>query len=64
MSSIKREIRHFHDVVVQKRKKNVQKSVITCKVVVLLIKPIVFSTLSLSSASLDIKVPIVSPSPS
>ena len=31
----------------------------TCKVVVLLIKPIVFLTFSLLSASLDLKVPIV-----
>ena len=31
----------------------------TCEVVVLLIKPIVFLTFSLSSASLDLKVPIV-----
>ena len=30
----------------------------TCEVVVLLIKPIVFLTFSLSSASLDLKVPI------
>ena len=32
----------------------------TCEVVVLLIKPIVFLTFSLSSASLDLKVPILS----
>ena len=31
----------------------------TCKVVVLLIKPIVFLTFSLQSASLDLKVPNV-----
>ena len=31
----------------------------TCKVVVLLIKPIVFFTFSLPSASLDLKVPIL-----
>ena len=31
----------------------------TCKVVVLLIKPIVFLTFSLPSASLDVKVPNV-----
>ena len=30
----------------------------TCEVVVLLIKPIVFLTFSLSSASLDLKLPI------
>ena len=39
---IKHEIKHFHVMVVQKRKSNVQKSVCTCKVVFLLIKPIVF----------------------
>ena len=39
---MKRKIRHFHVIVVQKQERNVQKSVITCKVVVLLIKPIVF----------------------
>ena len=38
LSSTKREIRHFHLVVVRRRQRNVQKSVIcTCKVVVLLI---------------------------
>ena len=31
----------------------------TCEVVVLLIKPIVFFTFSLLSASLDLKVPII-----
>ena len=31
----------------------------TCKVVVLLIKPIVFLTFSLPSASVDLKVPIL-----
>ena len=36
-SSMKREIRHFHVVVMQYRQRNVHKSVITCKVVVLLI---------------------------
>ena len=35
-SSIKREIRHFHVVVVQWRQRNVQKTLCTCKVVVLL----------------------------
>ena len=35
-------IRHFHVVVVQKRRRIVQKVWCTCKVVVLLIKPIVF----------------------
>ena len=36
-SSVKREIGQFQVVVVQRRQGNVQKSVITCKVVVLLI---------------------------
>ena len=31
----------------------------TCEIAVLLIKPIIFLTFSLSSASLDLKVPIV-----
>ena len=40
---MKRDIRHFHVVVVQKRaKKCTKKARCTCKVVVLLIKPIVF----------------------
>ena len=56
-SSIKREIRHFHVVVEQKREWKVQKVWCTCEVVVLLIKPIVFMTFSLSSPSLDLKVP-------
>ena len=56
-SSIKCEIRHFHVVVVQKRAKTMyKKSWYTCKVVVLLIKPIIFLTYSLPSASLDLKV--------
>ena len=63
-SCMKRKIRHFHVVVVQKQERNVQKSVITCKVVVLLIKPIVFLTFSLPSASLDLKVSILLTSPS
>ena len=37
MSSVRREIRQFQVVVVQRRQGNVQKSVITYKVVVLLI---------------------------
>ena len=36
-----------------------KKALCTCKVVVLLIKPIVFLTLSIPSASLDLKVPNV-----
>ena len=56
-STIKREIRHFHVVVVQKRERNVKKVWCTCEVVLLLINPIVFLTFSLLSASLDLKVP-------
>ena len=57
-SSIKREMRHFHVVVVQKLERNVQKVWCTCEVVVLLIKPIFSLTFSFLSASLDLKVPI------
>ena len=58
MSFIKREIRHFQVAVVHKRERNVQKRCDgTCKVVVLLFKPIVLLTFSLPSASLDLKVP-------
>ena len=39
---MKREIRHFHVVVVQKRERNVQKSVMHVQSCFLLIKPIVF----------------------
>ena len=41
----------------QKRERNVQKSVMHVQSCFLLIKPIVFLTFSLSSASLDLKVP-------
>ena len=51
---MKCEVRHFHVVLVQKRSKKAWR---TCKVVVLLIKPIVYLTFSLPSASLDLKVP-------
>ena len=57
-SSIKREMRYFHVVVVQKLERNVQKVWCTCEVVVLLIKPIFSLTFSFLSASLDLKVPI------
>ena len=59
MSPIKHEIRHFHVVVVQKRKRNVQKVSCTCKVVLLLIKPIAFMKFPLPSPSSDLKVPIM-----
>ena len=39
---MKREIRHFHVVVVQKRERNVQKRVMHVQSCFLLIKPIVF----------------------
>ena len=58
MSPIKHEIRHFHVAVAQKRQRNVQKVSPTCKVVVLLIKPIAFMKFSLPSLSSDLKVPI------
>ena len=58
MSPIKHDIRHFHVVVVQKRKRNVQKVSSTCKVVVSPMKPIAFMKFSLPSPSSDLKVPI------
>ena len=48
-SSITREIRHFYVAVVQNRERNVQKSVMHVRLV-LLIKPIAFLTFSLSSS--------------
>ena len=52
LSSIKREIRHFHVVIVQKRQRSVKKKVCcVCQVFFCL----------LNSASLDPKVPIVLP---
>ena len=56
-SSIKRKIRHFHVVVVQRRQRNVLKAWRTCKVVVLLYKPTTFLTFSLSSLSSFLKLP-------
>ena len=57
--SKKHEIRHFHVVVVQKRERNVQKSVRDARAKLLFcLLPIVFMTFSLPSASLDPKVPI------
>ena len=41
-SFTKQELRDFHSVVVQQRQRKVQKSVMTCKLVVLLNKPIGF----------------------
>ena len=58
MSPIKHDIRHFHVVVVQKRKRNVQKVSCTCKVVVSPMTPIAFMKFSLPSPSSDLKVPI------
>ena len=54
-SSIKRQIRHFHVVVVQKQKRNVQKSVMHVRSCCFAynIKPIVVLTFSLPFASLD-----------
>ena len=61
-SCIKREIRHFQVIVVQKRANKLiremyKKAWCTCKVVVLLLNPIVYLTFSLPSASLNLKVP-------
>ena len=59
ISSLKREIRHLHVVVVQKRERNVEKNVMHvqswCHC---LLKPLIFFTLSLpsESESLDLKV--------
>ena len=57
LQSIKRKIRHFHFVVVQKQERNVPKSVMNVRNVVLLIDPIACLTFSLPSASLDLQVP-------
>ena len=56
-SSAKREIRHFHIVVVQRRQRNVQKAWCTCKVVVLRNKGIAFFPSSLPSLSSLLKLP-------
>ena len=57
---IKRAIRHFHVVVVQKRNdRNVKKS--TCKVVVLLIKPIEYFNVLVAVALLDLKLTLKQP---
>ena len=57
ISSLKREIRHRHVVVVQKRERNVEKKRdARAKLMSLLIKPIDFFTMSLPSESLDLKV--------
>ena len=57
--SIKREIRHFHVVVVQKRPKKCTKSVMHVQSCCLFCKTYCFLTLSLPSASLDLKVAMV-----
>ena len=58
-SSIKREIRYFQELVVQRRQWNVQKKVWrTCKIFVLLYKAIVFLTFSLPSPTSLVKLPI------
>ena len=55
-SSIKREIRHFPDVVVQWRQRNVQKSVMHVQSFCLPIQRIAFLTFSLSSQLWHLKV--------
>ena len=57
-SSIKREIRHFHVVVVQNGKEMYKKVWCTCEVVVFLIKPIVLWRSRCTSTLLELKVPI------
>ena len=54
-SCVKRKTKHFHVAVVQWRQRNVQKAWCTCKVVVLLNKPIAFFMLTLPSPSSDLK---------
>ena len=54
-SCVKRKTKHFHVAVVQWRQRNVQKARCTCKVVVLLIKPIAFFMLTLPSPSSDLE---------
>ena len=58
-SSINRKIRDFHAVVVQSRQRNVQKSVLHVKVVVLLIRPIAFLTFSPPSTPSLLKLRIM-----
>ena len=57
---MKREIKHFHVVVVQKREGNVQKSVMHMQSCCFAYKTYCFFfTFSLPSASLDLEVPIL-----
>ena len=58
-SSTKREIRHFHIVVVQQWLRNVQKSRCTCKVVVSLIKTYCFFAVLIAVAVVVLKLPII-----
>ena len=55
--SIKHEITHFHVVVVQKRQEKCKNVWCRCKIVVLLIKVIVFFDVLVAVALLDLKVP-------
>ena len=55
-SCVKRKTKHFHVAVVQWRQGNVQKAWCTCKVDVLLHKPIAFFMLTLPSPSSDLFV--------
>ena len=54
---MKREITHVHVVVVQKRQRNVQKSMVHAQSCCFANKTYCFLTFSLPSASLDLKVP-------
>ena len=55
--SIKREIRHFHVVVLQKRQRNVQKSTMYARSYCFAYQTFFFYVL-VAIASLDLKVPI------
>ena len=55
--STKHEIRHFHVLIVQKRQRNEQKAWCTCKVVLLLIKRLLFLEVLLAVVSLNFKAP-------
>ena len=54
--SIKREIRHFHVVVLQKRQRNVQKSTMYARSYCFAYQTFIYVLVAI--ASLDLKVPI------
>ena len=59
VKGLKRRMRECHVVVVHRRQRKVRKVCCTCKVVVLLIKPIAFLTFSLASPSSHLNVPFL-----